>query len=397
MTLAEFHTELNKHLYIEDPGMVNVILGSIVANSLKIGDPVWLTLIGPSSGGKSQLIRPFAMGNPDFIHRVDDLTPNTLLSGTLGLDGSLLGRIGTHGILSMDDLTVLFSKNAEQRAEILSQFRMLYDGHFSKSSGNRKEAVMWEGYLGMIAGSTPSIYRYFNEVADMGERFISYRMKAIDVHKAVQFVTENQHTSGSLNTTIAELIGEFLPKALQDLPKGKHLPKLHPETQAVIQNIAEHMTLLRTPVHVDERTGLVDEFPEPEMPFRVMKQLTYLATGMQCLMPDIHAVLSKDMTDALEWTAYSLANDKRRAYLRSVVALDYQGKKITNRNISNATGLHPEIVSKGMSQLQAIGIIELSSEEDGGKKEWSIKNRALCETVRRIDPVIISDEVIAEF
>lgn len=392
MTLIEFQQKLSELLYIEDQGMVYVILGSIVANSLKIGDPVWLTLIGPSSGGKSQLIRPFAMGNPDFIHRVDDLTPNTLLSGTLGIEGSLLGRIGKHGMLSMDDLTVLFSKNAEQRAEILSQFRMLYDGHFSKSSGNRKEAVLWEGYLGMIAGSTPSIYRYFNEVADMGERFISYRMKPIDVHKAVEFVTANQHTSGSLNTSISDLISEFLPGLLTNLPKGQFLPKLHPETQAVIQNVSEHMTLLRTPVHVDERTGLVDEFPEPEMPFRVMKQLTYLATGMQCLMPDINAVLSPEMTNALEWTAYSLANDKRRAYLRSVVALDYEGKKITNRNIAAATGLHPEIVGKGMSQLQAIGIIELS-DEDGQRKEWTIKNRDMCTLVRRLDLVKIEEVV----
>jgi hypothetical protein len=71
MTLQDFHNELDKLLYIEDHAMVDIILASIVANSLQIGDPVWLTLIGPSSGGKSQIIRPFAIGNPSFIHRID--------------------------------------------------------------------------------------------------------------------------------------------------------------------------------------------------------------------------------------------------------------------------------------------------------------------------------------
>ena len=391
MTLQQFHEELGKLLYIQDYGMIDVILASIVANSLQIGDPVWLTLIGPSSGGKSQIIRPFALGNPTFIHRIDDLTPNTLLSGTMGLDGSLLGRVGAKGILSMDDLTVLFSKNAEQRAEILSQFRMLYDGHFTKGSGSKKEAIEWKGYLGMIAGSTPSIYRYFNEVADMGERFISYRMKPIDVHKAVEFVSAHAHTSTSLNEQIGHLIEEFLPPLLQSLPAEQYRPKLHPDTIDSIRETAEYCTLLRTPIHLDERTGLVDEFPEPEMPFRVMKQLTYLALGMQCLAPDPSAPLPQEMKDALEWTAYSLANDKRRAYVRAVSALEFQGKKITTRSVSALTGLHTEIVTRGMAQLQALGILTLS--DDGTHKEWTMSNRGVYTLVRRLDPLVISDDV----
>jgi hypothetical protein len=357
---------------------------------------VWLTIIGPSSGGKSQLIRPFAMAHGEYIHRVDDLTPNTLLSGTLGLEGSLLGRIGSAGILSMDDLTVLFSKNVEQRSEILSQFRMIYDGHYSKSSGNRKEDIQWKGYLGMIAGSTPSIYRYFNEVADMGERFISYRMKPINVTKAVEFVSQHSVTSKQMNDQIADLIRGFLPDLLQSLPQGggKFLPALHEDTILAIQNAAQHCTLLRTPIHVDERSGLVDEFPEPEMPFRVMKQLTYLAQGMQCLQDDPKAPLQANFVQALEWTAYSLANDKRRAYIRAVVALEYQGKKISTRNISAYTGLHNDIVGRGMAQLQALDIISLASEEDSGRREYSIVNRGLCDLVRKLEPVFINEDNI---
>lgn len=395
MTLQEFHQGLHELLYIEDDNLVDIILASIVANSMQVGDPVWLTIIGPSSGGKSQLIRPFAMANNGFIHRVDDLTPNTLLSGTLGLDGSLLGRVQKAGILSMDDLTVLFSKNAEQRAEILSQFRMLYDGHFSKSSGNRKEAIVWEGFCGMLAGSTPSIYRYFNEVADMGERFVSYRMKKIDVHKAVEFVSSHGLSSKELNTKLTDLVKEYLPTIINGA-KASDLPPLHDTTLSVIREVAEHCTLLRTPIHVDERSGLVDEFPEPEMPFRVMKQLTYLAKGLQAIQEDPAVALPQHCLDALSWVAYSLANDKRRAYVSAVVGLEYQGKKITNRNVAAATGLHPEIVSRGMAQLQALGIVALSSEEDGGKKEYTITNRPLARLVHQLDPRVVVEEDLTD-
>lgn len=393
MNLTQFQVELQKLMYIEDPNMVSVVLGSIVANSLQVGDPVWLTLIGPSSGGKSQLIRPFAMAHSEYIHRIDDMTANTMLSGSLGYDNSLLGRIGKAGMLSMDDLTVLFSKNADQRSEILSQFRMIYDGRFAKSSGARKEDILWEGYIGMIAGSTPSIYRYFSEVADMGERFISYRMKKIDVHKAVEFVSCNPKTSRELNNEIADLIRSYLPTLLSI--GSQPIPKLHEHTIAAIQEASECFTLLRTPLHTDDRSGLVDEFPEPEMPFRVMKQLTYLAVGMQCLLDDPNQPLPEDMVTALQWTAYSLADDKRRAYMSAVCALEYQGMKITTRNISAATGLHNDVVTRGLAHLQALGIITLAF-EDGTRREFSINNRQMYRLVRKLDPVVINESDVTE-
>lgn len=395
MNLEQFHQELDKLLYIEDHAMVDVILASIVANSLRIGDPVWLTIIGPSSGGKSQIIRPFAQAKPDLIHRLDDLTPNTLVSGTLGLEESLLGRIGKHGILSMDDLTVLFSKSTEERAAILSQFRMLYDGRFSKSFGNRKEAQEWTGYIGMIAGSTPSIYRYFAEVADMGERFISYRMRPMDKRKAVSFVTQNNKTSSQLNNEIAALIADFMPGLLTSLPADA-LPVLHPETRAAIQEVSEYMTLLRTPVHVDERSGYVDEIPEPEMPFRVMKQLTYLAVGMQCLLPDPTQPMPASMMKALLWTAYSLANDKRRSYIRAIAILHNNKMNITARNVSAHCGLHTDIVRIGLDQLQALGIIKLQA-DDVGEKTWTVDHEDMVKLVTQIEDLTVDSEQTANF
>jgi hypothetical protein len=312
---------------------------------------------------------------------VDDLTPNTLISGSMGMEDSLLGRIGNHAVLSMDDLTVLFSKNVEARGEILSQFRMLYDGRFSKSSGNRKQEMVWEGYLGMISGSTPSIYRYFAEVADMGERFINYRMKDFDKHKALEFITKNQHTSKDLDERISEVLREFLTDLLNDKLLPQHI-NLTDETKHTISHIAEHCTLLRTPVHIDDRSGFVDEFPEPEMPFRVMKQLTYLAQGLQALN---RGPLTEELTHSLEWVGWSLANDKRREYLKAVVILDYQAKKITAKNVSAITGLHRDVVKKGLDQFQALDIITLNGDDDG-QYEWYLTNRALKDIALRLDP-----------
>ena len=394
MTLEELHTAFGQYLYVEDPNILNVTLAAVVANSLQVGDPVWLTIIGPSSGGKSQIIRPFALAHNEYIHRIDDLTPNTFLSASLGLEHSLLGKIGPAGILSMDDLTVLFSKNSEQRAEILSQFRMLYDGHFSKGSGNRKEDIVWAGYLGMIAGSTPSIYRYFSEVSDMGERFISYRMKKMDTSKALDFITAHPHTSKHLNHTLADIIKGYLPPLLQSLPDPESRPPLHPATHQIIQEASLHCTLLRTPIHTDVRTGMVDEFPDPEMPFRVLKQLTYLAQGMQYLQPDPSEPLPEQFHDALRWTAYSLISDKRRAYARAIAHINsLPNTPITARAVSSITGMSDEIVRRGLSQLQALGLLTLAI-DDGSRREYTANNYELFKFVRTIDPITLPDNEI---
>ena len=381
MTRKELHNKIGELMYIEDFGQLDIILASIVANSLKIGDPVWLTLIGPSSGGKSQIIRPFAKAHPDLVHQIDDLTPNSLISGNKKFEETFLGQMGPHGILSMDDLTVLFSKNPEQRTEILSQFRMLYDGRFTKMSWSLKDASVWEGYMGMIAGSTPSIYKYFSEVADMGERFISYRMKDYDIDKAVEFVTKSNKTSQELNEALRAILQEYLGEIL---PALTTIPALPDSTMHQIQETSKLCTWMRTPVSINERTEQVDEFPIKEMPFRVMKQLTAIGKAMYAmeLYENPEATeLPEDLGNALDWCGYSLANDKRRAFLRFMVGIqDYKGR-IDNAALSTCTGLPEATVRRGLQQLKALDIIHAKADET-----WGLSSVEMTQLVRRLDP-----------
>ena len=385
MNREDFNKAISKLLYIEDYHMYDIIMASILCNTMRLGDPVWLTLIGPSSGGKSQIIRPFSLANSGLIYQIDDMTANSLISGTVGLENSLLGQIGDFGILSIDDLTVLFSKNQEERKAILSQFRMLYDGRLSKRAGNRKENMRWEGFLGMIAGSTPAIYRIFNEVADMGERFISYRMKDYDKEKALAFITNNPTTSKELDKAIADLIKVRIESLIAD-PR-QDLLELEPRVIDRIMQFSSHCTLLRTPVHIDDRSGLVDELPEPEMPLRVFKQLLPLAKALQVVLGE---KLNDETLKPLLWVLYSLADDKRRQYLKAAVSLKKTGKPITSRELSCLIGLSSEVIGKGMSQLQALDILKLK-DEDSGAREWVVNNPGLVSVVELLDPPMIDN------
>lgn len=355
---------------------------------------MWLTIIGASSAGKSQYIRPLAKSNPGLFLQIDDLTSNTLISGN-GENQSLIFKIKRSGIISMDDLTVLMSKNSEDRNAILGQLRLIYDGRMTKASGKSGgEGITWQGHAGFIAGSTPSIYRFFADVADMGERFINYRMKDLDQDKAVDFVMNSGLSSKQMDEAIEDIYGRYF-SALMPKVSEERIP-VDPKTQAAIINIAKAGTKLRTPVAVDDREYFVSEPVVPEMPFRVMKQLNNLAKAFMVIH---HAEtgeyeLPDDLRTAIEWVGYSLADDKRRSYFKAVIGLNQQLLKATVRNISAYTGLHHTAVERGMSVLSAIGVVKMNEERAGENqtRTWEVADHRLKEIVKRIDPPKIVDE-----
>lgn len=390
MTFSELQEEIGKNVYTEDDGMTRIALASIVATRLQISDPVWLILIGPSSSGKSQILRPLALTDEKFIHRVDDLTENTLLSGTRVKKGekniSLLNRIGKLGIIVISDLTVIFSKGAEVRASILGQLRMVYDGEMTKFSGTSNEPIVWKGSLGILAGSTPSIYSHFEEVADMGERFIYYRMRSYDVEKATRRSLSRSKYGKGLDEEISLLYADYIKDAVQNIGEDD-IPGVSLETNDRIVYIAMFAAMLRTPTHYDKYQKMIDRIPVPEMPMRVAIQLTAIARGLMVLRH--HDTGEWDLTEEdtryVEWCAYSLANEERRACLRLIATIPF-GVAMKTQTIADKIGLGTEIINMNLQHLAAISILDRNAAQNS--LSWSFKNKGEWEIVRRLEKIV---------
>ncbi len=162
MNLKELKENIGQYQYLEDTNIIDVVLACILAARLGVGSPVFLVLIGASSGGKSQILKPLALTDEKFIHSVDDLTPNTFLSGAnlgKGKDASLLHKIGEKGIIIISDLTGLFSKDKVICNEILGILRNIHDGYYKKYVGNKPEPLKWKGQ--MPIASLPMVCRRF--------------------------------------------------------------------------------------------------------------------------------------------------------------------------------------------------------------------------------------------
>ena len=78
--LKRFKEGIKNWLYIDDEEVLDIVLSGMVAEKVG-GDPLWLFLIAPPGGSKTELLRSFT--NPEFFHALSDMTSKTLISGLM--------------------------------------------------------------------------------------------------------------------------------------------------------------------------------------------------------------------------------------------------------------------------------------------------------------------------
>lgn len=385
MTLEELKTEIGKYQYFENTDIIDVSLASIISTRLKLGDPIWLVLIGASSGGKSQILRPLSLTDEKYMHRVDDLTENTFLSGMAGDDSSLLKRIGKNGIIVMSDLTVLFSKNSESSAAILSQFRMIYDGEMIKFTGNKKEPIKWKGSLGILAGSTPSIYSHFEQFSDMGERFIYYRMKDFDGKKAAKLALKRGSYGRELDERLAAIYTEYIKEVtLANTNIDINLPE---QMENRIIEIASFAEKIRTTAHLDWRRTDIERIPVSAMPIRVSLQLISVAKGLYIMR---NGEFTEKDYEIMEWCGYSLANEEKRRCLKTLAEIDFYSS-LSTQNVADEIDLGTEVTKRILQNLTATGVLIRTGSD--GKLNWKFAFKEEYELVRKLEKITITVEI----
>lgn len=395
MTLDELKQGIREYIYIEDDTVIDATLACVIANRLRFGNPVWLVLIGASSGGKSQILTPLVMSDPAFVHQLDDITENTLLSGMKVKDDegnkvemSYLNReVKKHGIIVLNDLSVLFSRAKESRDAVLSQFRMLYDGKLVKQVGNSEHALSWTGYLGVIAGSTPNIYRHLEEVADMGERFMYWRLKPYNEKNASLLALSRGLNGIKLNEYISSLYAQYLKMVVYENSSVDISSLVSRQRQEEIVDIALFSEKIRTPVYLNFNKTEVEKLPVPAFPMRTAQQLMNIARGLAVLR---QRDLDDHDMDIIRWIGWSLANEERRACL---TVLAKYSTSVSSSGVANAIGLSTNVTNINLQTLASLGLVTRS--KDGGKISWRL-NDLYLESVRRVTKVVEVSEYIGE-
>lgn len=338
--LIELETYVGEHFLMADLGIVRLLCATVIANRLP-GDPVWLFVVAPPSGLKTELIN--ALEKVDNIYPLSSLTPKTLVSGarTVGAETSLLLELQTDKVVTFKDFTTILEMNFNARDEILSQLREIYDGKFNKRFGTG-QAVNWEGKLGFIAGVTDAIEMYQGRISIMGERFIQYRMKQPDREAAAKRGLENIEmildVRGALKAMFADVIhGTEIPT---------DLPRIPLELRDEIIELSGFSTRARTGVNRDSTGREITHVFPPEMPVRFAKQLILLSKAFMLLgtFGDVEKTIIRQI--ALS----SVPRSRRRVLLTLAKRrqdVDLTGKETVNEQPADDFGFEDPISDSG--------------------------------------------------
>lgn len=385
---SELEAEFKKTFLIVDDGIIGLIVDTVIANQLDL-DPVWLFLVAPSSGGKSEFItslNDIEVGGQKLVYPISDLTVNTFASGQKkkGKETSLLHKMPPGGMMTFKDFTSMLSKNRDARTEIMGQLREIYDKEYTKRTGTGDD-ITWRGKVGAIAGATEVVYDYQEDFSAMGDRFVMYSIKQPERRALLDFVMKNKedqsYNKEAARQHLRACIKSYIEYILDNLKEDD--AQLAPETKEDIIQVADFCTLVRSGVIVDKRKGTVEFVPAAEMPTRMIEQL--LAIASATLTRRLSEPLSGGentphrhghLTESEKLTLYKIAFDsipkKRRMALRKLA--QYTGG-ITTKGLAMSINYQTSVVQGWLNQLNGLGIC--TRELKGGNQGdlWKLNPR----------------------
>lgn len=357
-TVATFR----RWLHMDDADSLLATLGAVAANNLE-GDPVWLLLVGPPGGGKSEILN--ALSGLSYTRTAGTLTEASLLSGTPKKDhgqsarGGLLMEIGDFGIIVAKDFGSILSMNRDSQAQTLAALREVYDGSWTRLVGtDGGRSLHWQGKVGFVGGVTPTIDRHHAVMGAMGERFMLFRLPTVDAdtqaRRALSHAGKEKRMRKELADSVAAILGSQTAVAAE----------LDEDEITQLVALGTLVVRARSAVERDNYTREIELVPGSEAPTRFTIMLKRLLTGMYAIgmnRADAWRVLTKVGLDSIPALRLSIM----------AALADYDGKLSTNE-LAGAVR-HPSTTTRrACEDLVAHGLLELTRQGEGKAHLWDL-------------------------
>jgi predicted ArsR family transcriptional regulator len=269
-TLDEARPIYAKWIADLDHDLLDVVFGAIIAHRLD-GDPVWVFIIGAPGDAKTEIIRSTSASAETFL--ISSLTPRALISGYENDDGSdpsLLPRLDGK-VLCIKDFTCILTLPNDARAEILGTLRDAYDGEAVKAFG-MGEIKRYRSRFGLLAAVTPVLESYWGVSAQLGERFLRFRLQGDARVAKVRRAMVNTNGESAMRAELSDA-------ALAVLAQTPLPPTVAAELEERLIHLADFVSRARSEVCRD-RQGVVQYLPGIEVGTRCGKALKKLAMGI---------------------------------------------------------------------------------------------------------------------
>lgn len=374
--VPELHSVFRKWLLLENCDLLDIVMGAFWSMHLP-GNPLWIFIVAPPSGSKSETIMPASEWWR--CHAISNMTSKSLCSGFQlqgGTDPSLLASLdGKRAVIAVKDLTPLLQGSIEERDEVFGILRDAYDGKLSKTFGNGLRRDYKDLHFTFVAGVTPAIDG-FNGTS-MGERFLKFRAdrdtdRADDRERAIRAV-ENCGQEKELRAALTTAcIG-----ALQREFKEDNVPKPDAEFARYVADLAWITAHLRGVAPTDKGSDNQSMAPMVEAAPRLATQFVKLAQGLA-----LHLEL-KDLRDP---TITRLVNrvalhtpEKVGTHVAQRIFMNKKPSTLVGLSDS-LPGLGRETIMRTLTRMGRVGLLTINRDEKG-KTTYAFKAsiREACE------------------
>lgn len=385
ITIEQVENKIKDVYLLVDEGIIRIVLATVLGNRLGLSDkPIWLLLLAGSSSGKTAIMGIIDKCGP-WIVPVDTLTTNTFASGLKRDEEVSLLWKANNGVLVFKDFTTITSMNEEGLREIMGQLRSIYDGEFTKRTGNAND-TLWVGKVGIIAGGTIASQRKMRQFSEQGERFINYVLKIADAKDITRKAMNNQKNLKEKSNEIAEFVAEFINEKLSTI--NKESLEIPLEIKEAMIDVADFATKARSPVTMSKKDPTMVEFVgDREMPPRMAMMLTNIAIALMILCDETE--LSMFNAQILYKTALDSIPVERRIVLKMLA----QYREATTKALAQHLNYPTQTVRAWCNQLNALKMIDRSS--SGKSDTWMLK-KEYKEVMCKYENINDEDEVLSE-
>lgn len=304
--MAEFKEAASNHLKLDrdDAMVVDFMMAVSACNFLRErGEMLWGHIIGAPGSVKTEILR--TLNGHAKTYFLSSLTAHSIISGYEtpdGSDPSQLPKWNDHVVVVKEFTTILQLPDAAKQ-EIFSTLRSCYDGFHAKAFGT-KGLVSHKSHFSMVTAVTPAIDRYTLLHADLGERFLAYRVDRYDgmdeakrdeMNRHVWDVSDNKSVWRAILCEKAHAVLHHLMKLRGSKNKSDNrrldVAAFTTDQHDQIIELAELLVRIRTVPDFD------DTNPQPKMPekaYRAIQQFKRLACG-RCIADDRTEINDTDL------------------------------------------------------------------------------------------------------
>jgi len=316
------------------------------------GDPLWVYIVAPPGGTKTELLVTVSQ-HPQCVIR-STVTAHSLVSGWQiqgGKDPSLLPLLDGKTFI-LKDFTEIWALPKVARDEIYAIFRGAYDGMVEKTFGNgvhRKYNV----HFSMLAGATQQLHA--DRQASLGERFLKFRMASDgdQADHAVRMALSNVSSENVMRAELAAACASFLNHASARMNSGECESEELPDwfTERLV-SLAQLLALLRGEVERDMRSDRLLYMPQHEIGTRVAKQLKKLALALSLLE-------AGEVDWQLAWKIVRrVALDSCIGFSRTLCGcLQRAGKGMNAADLAVSTGIPLTTVRAHLEDMELLGAL----------------------------------------